>query len=82
MSSIYFKEEHNILRKAVRDFVKKEIRPHAEEWEENEIYPREIFKRMGDLGFLGIIYPEEYGGGGGDYFSNIVFGEEIGRAHV
>ena len=79
MDSIYFNEEHNIFRKSVRDFVKKEIRPHAEEWEEAEIYPREIFKRMGDLGFLGVSYPEEYGGGGGDYFTTIVFAEEISK---
>ncbi len=79
MSSIYFNEDHNIFRKAVKDFVNKEIRPHAEEWEENEISPREIFKRMGDLGFLGISYPEEYGGAGADYFSNVVFAEEISK---
>jgi alkylation response protein AidB-like acyl-CoA dehydrogenase len=63
MDSIYFTEEHNIFRKSLKDFVKKEIRPYAEEWEEAEVYPREIFKRMGDLGFLGVSYPEEYGGG-------------------
>jgi len=79
MDSIYFNEGHNIFRKSVRDFVKKEIRPYAEEWEEAEIYPREIFKRMGDLGFLGVSYPEEYGGGGADYFTNIVFAEEISK---
>lgn len=79
MDSIYFNEEHNIFRKSVRDFVKKEIRPYAEEWEEAEIYPREIFKRMGDLGFLGVSYPEEYGGSGADYFTNIVFAEEISK---
>lgn len=79
MDSIYFSEEHNIFRKTVRDFVKKEIRPYAEAWEEAEIYPREIFKRMGDLGFLGLSYPEEYGGGGADYFTNIVFAEEISK---
>jgi len=77
MDSIYFNEEHNIFRKTVRDFIKKEIRPYAEEWEETEIYPREILKRIGDLGFLGVNYPEEYGGGGADYFSHVVFAEEI-----
>ena len=79
MDSTYFNEEHHIFRKSFRDFVKKEIRPYAEEWEESETYPREIFKRMGDLGFLGVSYPEEYGGGGGDYFTTIVFAEEISR---
>ncbi len=79
MESIYFNEGHNIFRKSLRDFIKKEIRPRAEEWEEAEIYPREIFKRMGDLGFLGVSYPEEYGGGGGDYFTTIAFAEEISK---
>ena len=79
MYSIYFTEEHNIFRKVLKDFVKKEIRPNAEEWEEREIYPREIFKRMGDLGFLGVAYPEEYGGGGADYFCNVIFAEEISK---
>ena len=79
MTSIYFGEEHNIFRKTMRDFVNKEIRPKADEWEENEIYPREIFKRMGDLGMLGVIYPQEYGGGGADYFTNVVFAEELSR---
>lgn len=79
MESIYFNEGHNIFRKSVRDFVRKEIRPYAEEWEEAEIYPREMFKRLGDLGFLGVSYPEEYGGGGADYFATIVFAEEISR---
>ena len=79
MASIYFGEEHNIFRKTMRDFVNKEIRPKAEEWEEKEIYPREIFKRMGSLGMLGVIYPQEYGGGGADYFTNVVFAEELCR---
>ncbi len=79
MESVYFNEAHNIFRKSVRDFVRKEIRPYAEEWEEAEIYPREMFKRLGDLGFLGVSYPEEYGGGGADYFSTIVFAEEISK---
>jgi acyl-CoA dehydrogenase/citronellyl-CoA dehydrogenase len=79
MDSIYFNEEHNIFRQTFRDFVKKEIRPYAEEWEENETCPRELFKRMGDLGFLGILYPEEYGGSDADYFYNVVFVEEISK---
>ena len=79
MNSIYFDDDHNIFRKTIKDFVKKEIRPHAEEWEDSEIYPREIFKRMGDLGFLGVVYPEEYGGSGADYFYNVIFAEEISK---
>lgn len=74
-----FKEEHHILRKSIREFVSKEITPHIGEWEEKEEIPRELFRRMGELGFLGLHYPEEYGGQGGDYLSTVVLAEELAR---
>ncbi len=74
-----FNEDHEILRRSIRDFVSKEITPRIEEWEEKQIIPRDLFRRMGDLGFLGLSYPEEYGGQGGDYLSNIVLAEELAR---
>jgi len=81
MSSLYFTEEHEMLRQAVRKFVEAEINPHVEEWEAARTFPaRTLFKKMGDLGFLGLSYPEEYGGGGADYWYNIVLAEELGRA--
>lgn len=81
MSSIYFTEEHNALRKLVRDFVQHEIDPFVEEWEAEGIFPaRLLFKKLGDLGLLGLTYPETYGGGGMDYWYQTVFLEEIGRA--
>ena len=73
----YFTEEHEMFRKTVRDFVQKELAPHAEEWDKAEEFPREVFVRMGELGFLGIRYPEEYGGSGLDYFYSVVFAEEL-----
>lgn len=73
----YFNEEHEQLRKTVQRFVKNEIAPFVEEWEEAGEFPRELFKRMGELGFLGLRYPEEVGGQGGDYFMNLVFAEEM-----
>ncbi|UCD56173.1 MAG: acyl-CoA dehydrogenase family protein [Candidatus Hydrogenedentota bacterium] len=73
----YFTEEHEMFRKTVRDFVQKELAPHAEEWDKAEEFPRDVFKRMGELGFLGIRYPEEYGGSGLDYFYSVVFAEEL-----
>jgi alkylation response protein AidB-like acyl-CoA dehydrogenase len=75
----YFTEEHEQLRRVIRSFVKTEISPCVEEWEEKGEFPREIIKRMGDLGFLGLHYPKEVGGQGGDYFTGIVFGEELAR---
>jgi alkylation response protein AidB-like acyl-CoA dehydrogenase len=74
-----FNDEHDQLRDSIRRFAEKELAPHAEEWEETT-FPDWVFQRMGELGFLGLSYPEEYGGQGGDYFSNIVLAEEIGAA--
>ena len=59
-----------------RRFVSRELAPHAEEWEETT-FPDWVFQRMGELGFLGLSMPEEYGGQGGDYYCNIVLGEEM-----
>ncbi|MFW6114025.1 MAG: acyl-CoA dehydrogenase family protein [Actinomycetota bacterium] len=78
--SIFFTEEHNMLRQSIREFCEKELAPHAQEWEDQDGFPDWVFKRLGELGYLGLHYPEEYGGGGGDYFTNIVLAEEIGRS--
>ncbi|PIC85132.1 acyl-CoA dehydrogenase [Sporosarcina sp. P20a] len=75
----YFTEEHEQLRKVIRNFVEKEVKPFVEEWEEAGEFPIEIIKRMGDLGFLGLRYPKELGGQGGDYFTSIVFAEELAK---
>src|SRR2546423_3227590 len=75
-----FTDEHEQLRESIRSFATKELAPHAEEWEETT-FPDWVFRRMGELGFLGLTYPEEYGGQGGDYFSGLVLGEEIGYSN-
>ncbi|PID20219.1 acyl-CoA dehydrogenase [Sporosarcina sp. P3] len=75
----YFTEGHEQLRKVIRKFVEKEVKPFVEEWEEAGEFPIEIIKRMGDLGFLGLRYPKELGGQGGDYFTSIVFAEELAK---
>jgi citronellyl-CoA dehydrogenase len=74
-----FTAEHDALRETVRDFVAKELRPHADEWEEAKYFPDSVFSRMGELGLLGLRYPEKYGGQGGDYFSALVLAEEMAR---
>ncbi len=71
--------ENEALRETVRDFVARELRPHADEWEAAEYFPDSVFRRMGELGFLGLRYPEAYGGQGGDYWSAIVLAEEMSR---
>lgn len=72
-----FNDEHQAIRKTIREFVLKELTPHAEEWEEAQDFPSDVFKRMGELGFLGLHYPEEYGGQGGDYLCGVILAEEM-----
>src|ERR671918_963165 len=74
-----FTEEHDALRETIRAFATKELAPHAEEWEETT-FPDWVFRRMGELGFLGLDKPERYGGQGGDYYCAIVLAEELARA--
>ena len=74
-----FTDEHEQLRESIRAFVRRELRPHADEWEETT-FPDWVFSRMGELGFLGLSLPEEYGGQGGDYSCNLVLAEEIVHA--
>jgi len=81
MNSYYFTEEHELFRQSLRDFLEKEAIPNIEQWEEDRRTPREIWKKMGDMGFLGLAYPEEYGGMGLDFFYDVVFNEELGRCN-
>src|SRR3954454_1341333 len=74
-----FTDEHEQLRESIRAFAIKELRPHAEEWE-LETFPDWVFRRMGELGFLGLDKPEAYGGQGGDYFTALVLAEELAQA--
>ncbi len=74
-----FTDEHDQLRESIRRFVARELAPHAEEWEETT-FPDWVFRRMGELGFLGLSMPEEHGGQGGDYFCNLVLAEEMAGA--
>jgi alkylation response protein AidB-like acyl-CoA dehydrogenase len=75
-----FTDEHDQLRDSIRRFVIKELQPHAEEWEETT-FPDWVFSRMGELGFLGLDKPEQYGGQGGDYYTSLVLSEEMAHAH-
>lgn len=75
-----FTPEHEKLRQTVRAFVQREIDPRVDEWEQAEIFPaHELFKKLGDLGLLGITKPTEYGGMGLDYSYAVAFAEELGR---
>jgi len=75
-----FTEEHDAIRQAVAQFVDNELNPRADEWEQAGLFPaHEVFRQLGELGFLGISKPVEYGGMGLDYSYQIVFSEELGR---
>ncbi|MCE3265956.1 MAG: acyl-CoA dehydrogenase domain protein [Solirubrobacterales bacterium] len=71
---LIFTDEHEQLRESMKAWVQKECFPHRNEWEES-YWPNSILKRAGDLGYLGLCYPEEYGGQGGDYFYSLVRAE-------
>jgi alkylation response protein AidB-like acyl-CoA dehydrogenase len=75
-----FTDEHEQLRESIHRFVVAELQPHAEEWEETT-FPDSVFARMGELGFLGLDKPVEYGGQGGDYPCSLVLAEELAHAH-
>lgn len=77
---LYFNKDHDMVRRAVRDFVNKEINPYVDEWEQQQSAPlKKIFRKMGELGFLGIRYDPKYGGQGLDYWYETVFLEELGH---
>lgn len=79
MQSYYFTEEHEMFRESLRAFLEKEVVPHLNQWEEERRTPRYIWKRMGEMGFLGLSYPEKYGGANLDFFYDVVFNEELGK---
>ena len=60
--ALFLEEEHIILKEQIKKFVENEVKPEATKWEADGFIPREVFKKMGALGFLGITYPAEFGG--------------------
>ncbi len=80
MKSLYFTEDHQIFRQSVRQFMQKEVLPNIEQWEEDKKLPREIWRKMGEMGYLGIGFPEAYGGMNADFFFDVIFLEELARS--
>ncbi len=80
MATPIFTPEHDALRASIRSFVSKELAPYVDEWEADGFFPNTVFNRCGELGFLGLHYPEKWGGSGGDFATGIVLMEELGRA--
>jgi alkylation response protein AidB-like acyl-CoA dehydrogenase len=75
-----FGEEHEELRETVRRFVTSEIAPNVDEWEAAREFPRELYKRCAELGFLGLKFPEELGGQGGSHLHDAIWVEELARS--
>jgi acyl-CoA dehydrogenase len=80
LTSPHFTEEHELLRVQVRRFVDEVVRPNGEAWEEEGNVPRDVLRRMGALGFLGIRHEERYGGSGADALSSAVLAEELAHS--
>jgi acyl-CoA dehydrogenase len=74
-----FTEEHEELRESVRGFLDRELAPHAQEWEQERWFPDEVFAKLATQGLLGLKYPVQYGGQGGDYLHEAVLVEELAR---
>lgn len=77
-----FTEEHEILRESVRKFIEIEILPHADEWEKTKTCPRHIFEKMGEMGFLGVSFPEKYGGSGLDLWAACAVSAELAYSNL
>lgn len=77
MNKSYFTEEHDLFREGLKTFLDKEVKPHIEEWEASGNVGKEIFKKFGDMGYLGINYPEAYGGLDLDLFYTVILLEEL-----
>src|SRR6201985_1441190 len=70
-------DNQRMVAQMVKDFAEKNIRPHVMEWDEEQIFPIELFKKLGELGLMGVLVPEEYGGSGFGYFEYVTIISEI-----
>ncbi|KJD33463.1 acyl-CoA dehydrogenase [Tamlana nanhaiensis] len=77
MNNIYFTEEHHLFRESLKDFLQKEVVPHIETWEKTGSIDKSIWLKLGEMGFLGINYPEAYGGLNLDLFYTVILLEEL-----
>lgn len=74
-----FTEEHKIFRQGLRDFLDREVMPNIDQWEEDGRIPKELWKKFGDMGYMGLNYPEQYGGMDADFMYSVIFMEEISK---
>jgi acyl-CoA dehydrogenase len=78
--SIYERPEHAELRATVARFLAEAVEPHGEQWEAQGFVPREVIRKLGGLGLIGVTYPSEYGGAGADAITSVVFQEALSRS--
>src|SRR4051812_20696451 len=80
MESIYLPPEHELLGEQVARFLAREVEPHALAWEDAGMTPRDVLRKLGDAGLLGLMYAEEHGGAGADAMTNLVFAEALSQS--
>lgn len=80
MENIYLTPEHELLREQVARFIAREVEPFAAQWEKDGMVPREVLRKMGDAGLLGLMYEGQYGGGEADALTNLVFAEALSQS--
>jgi acyl-CoA dehydrogenase len=80
MNTIYDTPEHELLRDQIARFIAREVEPHAAAWEEQGFVPRDVLRRMGAAGLLGLMYEGQYGGGDADALTNLVFAEALSQS--
>ena len=80
MENIYLTPEHELLREQVARFIAREVEPHAAQWEKDGMVPREVLRKMGEAGLLGLMYEGTYGGGDADALTNLVFAEALSQS--
>lgn len=81
MDSSYFSEDHRLFRSTLRDFLQKEVVPHVDQWEKEGKIDPSIWKKMGEMGYFGLAYPENYGGMDLDFFYTLILLEELQRVN-
>jgi alkylation response protein AidB-like acyl-CoA dehydrogenase len=72
-------EEIKLIRESAKNFAEKNIRPYLMDWDESQYFPKDLFQKMGEQGFMGVVVPEEYGGTGLNYQAYITIIEEIAK---
>jgi acyl-CoA dehydrogenase len=80
METVYLTPEHELLREQVARFIAREVEPHGEQWERDGCVPRDVLRKLGAAGMLGLMFAPEHGGGGADALTNLVFAEALSQS--